>query len=167
MPGAGGNLLAIFHVIACRTCARWRCWRLRQAQAFFGLAALLLPLGLGYFALMAQRQNADAQPDYAGIARYLPLEARLMANDPSAWYYHTRRVGVTLPDEPLATAYTIAQRYCLSHLVLDQNVTIAFVPLIEGQAEPPPFLTLLVHLDHGTPEDWSDDVRIYTFDNPC
>jgi hypothetical protein len=141
-----------------------RAWNAGQAQAVFGWAVLAVPLYLGVLlALPLQRQALEDQPDYDFYARYLPSQARLMANDPAAWYYHTGLRGVTLPDSSLETAWEIAQRYCITHLLLDQNVTTAFDPLITGQGDPPAFLTLVGHWENASPT-FNDDVKLYQFD---
>jgi hypothetical protein len=144
-----------------------RRWRKGEAQIVFGVAVLLLPMALGYTAWSAQTRNRDDQPDYETITALLPEHARLMTSDPAAWNYHTGLMGVTLPEESLETSLKIAQRYCITHLVIDKNVTDAFQPLIEGTAEPPPFLNQVHHFDGNTPDDWSDDVRLYVFAITC
>ncbi|MFP4322687.1 MAG: hypothetical protein ACLFTK_09550 [Anaerolineales bacterium] len=144
-----------------------RGWRQSEAQLVFGIAVVFLPVILGVFAWNGQQSNQRLSSAYATISADLPAEARLMVNDPAAWYYHTGYAGVTLPDESLATALAIAERYCITHLVIDRNVTPAFRPLIRDDAEPPPFLAPMMHLDGDTPDDWRDDTRVYRFAVDC
>lgn len=146
--------------------ARWRRWRVEEAKLVFGVSVVLLPVLLAGFAWSVQTRNRDAEPDYRTYAQVLPLEARLMVNDPAAWYYHTGHMGVTLPDEPLTTALEIAQRYCITHLIIDQNVTDAFEPLLRGEP-PPEFLTEIRRFEGADPTDWRDDVRVFAFDVDC
>jgi len=134
--------------------ARWRRWRTGEAQFVFGWAVLLLPLALGYVAWSAQTTHTE--PDYPRYAEVLPPDARIMVNDAAAWFYHTGYGGVALPDEPLPTALEIAKRYCITHLVIDQNVTSAFEPLLRG-ATPPPFLREVQHFS-------AEGVRVYAFE---
>jgi hypothetical protein len=75
--------------------------------------------------------------------------------------------GVTLPQASLETAQDIAARYCISHLIIDRNVTSAFDPLIRGEADPPEFLVEIAHFPGADAEDWLDDVRIYEFEVTC
>lgn len=136
---------------------QWRRWTPHQAQAIFGTAILALAGFLALNALSAQLQNREAAPDYKSIAdEYLPEDAVLMVNDPAAWYYHTGLTGVTLFDAPLERLPELANRYCLTHLILDENVTASFEPLNDGKP-PPPFLE----------EITANEVRIYRIQTEC
>lgn len=146
---------------------RLRRWRIAQAQNFFGIMALLLPLMLGLSTWRGQMQGWGGKPNfYQTYAKSLPEGARVMVNDPSAWYYYTGHVGTVLPDESLTTAYEIAQRYCITHLIIDRNITDSFIPLLQGDTLPP-FLTEQAHFLGQDERLWSDDVRIFTFDVAC
>jgi hypothetical protein len=144
-----------------------RKWRASEAKRVFGTAVVLLPLALGYVAWNAQRVNRAVHPDYARVQEAIGAEARIMVNDPSAWHYHTGWIGVTLPQASLATTAAIAQRFCLTHLIIDKNVTSAFEPLIRGDDLPPEFLLEVAHFPGADADDWHDDVRIYEFEVTC
>ncbi len=146
---------------------RWRKWRIWEAQTVFGSLAVLLPMFLGGYAWVEQQESRLGPDYYTDIDGYLSPGARIMVNDPAGWHYHTQRMGVTLPDEPLETALEIAERYCVAYLVIDTNVTSAFAPLIKGEEAPPAFLIPVEHLDADTLDDWRDDVRIYRFAVDC
>lgn len=143
-----------------------RRWRVQEAQLVFGTAALFLPLALGLSAISGQFATWNANTSYSRYVENLPDGARLMVNDPASWYYHTGLMGVTLMDEPLEVAREIAERYCITHLIIDENVTSAFEPLLKGET-PPPFLREVGYFEGGNPDEWSDDVRIFAFDVPC
>ncbi len=137
---------------------KFRKWKnIRQAQTVFGTAAVLLPLVLGLSAWSQQAEGWENIPNYENVVENLPPDARLMVNDPAEWHYYTGRIGVTLPDESLDTAYQIAQKYCIQYLIIDENVTDAFVPLYEGRIDPPAFLTRLQ----------SEGFQVYEFDLDC
>ncbi len=142
--------------------AQRRKWKPAEARMVFGTSALVLVMILGGFAWTIQASNREEAPNYAEIKTYLPADAILMANDPPAWYFHTGLTSVNLPDTTLERLPEIASKYCVTHLVIDKNVTDAFVPLIEKGAPPPPFLKEIAHLDRNT-EGTGDDVRIYRF----
>ena len=144
-----------------------RKWRTGQAKVVFGTAFLLLPLALGWIAFSAQRSNLNAEPNFDRAADVVGAEARVMVNDPAAWHYHTGWAGATLPQGSLDTAREIAERYCLSHLIIDENVTDAFLPLIMGEDDPPDFLVELAHFPGADADAWEDDVRIYEFEVTC
>jgi hypothetical protein len=120
-----------------------RAWNIPQAQTVFSLALILLPGLLGLSVLAGQAESLAARPDYTLYVQDLPPGSRIMVNDPAAWHYHTDLSGVTLPDDPLPVALEIAQKYCLTHLIIDKNVTESFVPLFEQTTPPPDWLQRL------------------------
>lgn len=140
----------------------WRNWKANQAQWIFGGAVVIVALFLGLSALGGQLKSQGAGPDYVELASYLPADARLMVNDPAAWYYHTKHWGVTLPDAPLERLPEIAERFCVEYLILDKNVTDSFVPLMRGEIAIPTFLNERYYFDQGTKTN-DDDVRLYQF----
>ncbi|MEZ6074073.1 MAG: hypothetical protein R3C10_28295 [Pirellulales bacterium] len=141
---------------------RLRNWNRDHARLIFGGSLIFLAGLLGLNALASQIENREEGPDYENLATYLPNDAVLMVNDPSAWYYHTGYGGVTLPDAPLDRLPEIAGKYCLTHLIIDKNVTDSFKPLILDSKTPPAFLEEIQHLNQDT-ETTDDDVRIYRF----
>jgi hypothetical protein len=142
-----------------------RKWRTGEAKRVFGTAVLLLPLALGFVTFSARRNSS--QPNYTRAMETIGPEARIMVNNPAAWHYHTGLIGATLPQGSLQTAREIAETYCLSHLILDQNVTSAFDPLIRGDEPPPEFLQEIAFFPGADESDWRDDVRIYEFEVVC
>ena len=139
-----------------------RNWNPNHAQLIFGSSLIVLALILGLNALGSQIASREEAPDYKNLAMYLPDDAVLMVNDPAAWYYHTGYSGVTLPDSPLDRFPEIAGKFCLTHLIIDQNVTDSLKSLIHDSAPPPSFLEQIEHLNQDT-ETTDDDVRIYHF----
>lgn len=147
--------------------AKWRNWKVSQAQAVFGTATIVLALGIGVvFSRLQSTQSEGTLPHAQLVGDYLPDDAVLMVNSPPEWYYFTGLGGVTLPDAPLERLPEIAERYCLTHLIIDINVTDSFVPLIEGTQSPPAFLEEIAHIDQET-ETVDDDIRIYEFRTSC
>lgn len=151
------GLIGLDDVIA--KVGKFRKWNIKEAQMVFGIAAVFLPLVMGIFAWGQQAKGWNNIPDFDKYVQNLPPNARLMVNDPAEWHYYTGRIGVTLPDESLETAYQIAQKYCIQYLIIDENITDSFVPLFEGEIDPPSFLTHLQTFDEG--------VQVYEFDLAC
>lgn len=147
--------------------AQWRNWKPEQARTVFGVALVIMGIGIGVVFSRLQAASQDGGNIYEEIAaNHLPDDAIIMANSPPTWYYFTGLSGVTLPDAALDRLPEIVTNYCVTHLVLDKNVTDSFKPLIEGTAPPPDFMSEIAHLDRGT-EDIEDDVRIYRFTIGC
>lgn len=137
-----------------------RRWRIRQAQTVFGSALVVLAAALSINALAARlpsfNQNAVI---YRTIAADLPLDARLILNDPPALYYHTGLSGVVLPDSPPEVVPELATRYAADYLVLDRDRTAPFDALYLGEASYP-FLRLERVCDQG-PEGTGGEVQVY------
>lgn len=147
--------------------ATWRNWNTSQAQMVFGVALVLMSVFIGISFSRLQSATQEGSATYETVAAdYLPDDAVLMVNSPPTWYYFTDLFSVALPDAPLERLPEIVEKYCVTHLVLDVNVTDSFKPLIEGTAPPPDFLEEIAHLDRGT-EEIEDDVRVYRFNLTC
>ena len=147
--------------------AAWRNWNAPQAKNVFGAALVVMAVFIGVAFSRLQAAAQEGGNTYTHVAdEYLPDDAVLMVNSPPTWYYYTDLHGVALPDAELERLPEIAERYCVTHLVLDVNVTDSFVPLFEGTAELQAFLTEIAHLDRGT-DDIEDDIRVYRFNIQC
>lgn len=156
---------------------QWRRWeRIGQAQRFINALAVGVAIILSIFALLrfiTPPQPAEDVPSLDELAAIIHADSPdtqpvLMMNDPAKWYYETRLTGVTLPDASLDRLPELAARYCLTHLVIDNNVTAAFEPLLEADSVPPPFLEevqsfFIESKDPTTGDTYTITVRIYRF----
>lgn len=148
---------------AIEAAARWRGWSLGQAQRVFSTALVVLAATLSLYVLLARvpalNNNAVF---YRTLAADLPSDARLIANDPAALYYHTGLGGVVLPDAPPERVLDLSARYGVDFLVLDENRTEAFAALYRDEVTYP-FLRLhrvYSHPQHGT------EVQVYAIVHP-
>ncbi len=144
----------------------WRGWQRDRPRLVFGVAVVIITAFVGIGALSKQLESIDDGLDYQDLATHLPDDAVLMVNDPAAWYYHTSLWGINLPDTPLERLPELVERYCLTHLILDENVTTSFEPLILDKEPPPDFLELTDAFGFDT-ESTDDDVQIYRFTLTC
>lgn len=149
---------------------RWRRWqRTGQAKAVFNIIAVGVALFLSFFALANQIavQNQNKLPSIDEMESVVRADAGaitpvLMVNDPAKWYFYSGLAGITLPDTTIDGVRTLAGKYCVTHLVIDRNVTDVFEPLIDKGAAPPDFLHQIGQFNLETP-DKKDDVRLYRF----
>lgn len=88
---------------------------------------------------------------YNALTAALPADARVMINDPAALYYYTGISGVVQPNETPQVILEIAERYQVTHLLIE-NVAFyenglvgaaAPTPLIDIITNPPEFLILV------------------------
>ncbi len=160
---AASGIVGLDRVIAWASLRRG--WRIRQAQAVFGGALVLLAAALSLYALAARVPSLnDNATVYQVIAADLPSGARGVVNDPPALYYHTGLSGVVLPDSPPERVLDLAERYDLRFLVLDPDRTAPFDALYRGEASYP-FLRLERVYERGTPRT-DDDVQVYAIVRP-
>jgi hypothetical protein len=122
--------------------ARKRRWPARQARAFFSGALVIFAVALSLllFSGAAARFNT-AGAAYAQIGQTLPPDAIVMVNDPPAFYYHTGRSGVVLPNGGPEVVEALAARFGVTHVIVDVNRTAPLDGLYAG-VNLPPFLTL-------------------------
>jgi 4-amino-4-deoxy-L-arabinose transferase-like glycosyltransferase len=140
--------------------AKRRHWYRRQAQTVFGGAAVILAalVSVGVLAVRLPDMN-DNGAYYRTIADELPPDAVVMVNDPAGFYYHTGLLAVVVPNNDPAVVLVIAEKYGVTHLVLDVNRTDPFTGLFLGE-EKRPFLRAIRHYDMGT-DDPADDWRVF------
>lgn len=179
-PGTRGGLLhsaaalvpwwAALAVLGLHDAVEWvakrrRRWNASTAKTVFTLGTLMLAIALSFQAILwAQATRGSGSLLYAELARLLPRDARVMANDPAAVYYHTGRGGVVLPNEAPAVIREIARTYAVDYLLIefsthDDGTRVAAipVPLDPLLTEIPAFLTP-VPLDY-------PDARLYVIDH--
>jgi hypothetical protein len=138
---------------------RRRRWNAAQAKVFFSLGIFALALLLSF---IAAERNANA-PDsrrYAALAS-LPADARIMANDPSAIYYHTGRGGVVLPNEVPDAILDIARRYEIDYLLIEFPTDADGTPIAAIPAPLDPLLTTLPDFLTPVPLPNTPDMRLY------
>lgn len=134
--------------------ARRRHWRAATAKQVFtaGVAALAVALTLSTGA--ARLQNRGGSAPLIRAAMTLPEDAVVMSNDPAAVYYYTGLMGVVTPDAGPEAVRAIAERYGVTHLLLDENRTLPLNNLYEGR-DIPPFLRMV-------DQDVAASVRVFT-----
>ncbi|TET53398.1 MAG: hypothetical protein E3J64_03630 [Anaerolineales bacterium] len=123
---------------AVRWAGRRRRWQLEQAQRVFAAAAVIGAVGLSLYAA-AIRLGAWRTADsvYSEIEDCLAAEGNeasvVMVNNPPAYWYHTGRSAVAVPNGDIEMTLAAAERYGASHLVLDENRPQLLVPLYDGR----------------------------------
>jgi hypothetical protein len=143
--------------------ARRRSWRPAQAKLIF-TAALVVIAALLTLSVLGARLPAwnEAGKRYATLDEMLPADARVMVNDPAAFYYHTGRPGVVVPNGRAEAVRALAERYGVTHVILDINRTPPLTDLYLGR-EQADFLSEVALLNGGD-DDPANDVRVFRVD---
>jgi hypothetical protein len=130
--------------------ARRRRWNARQAYRVFSTAAVVLAALLSLYALAEKLPVWHSpDPDYERIDRLLNASdtpGLPMTNDPPAFWYHTGRPTIVVPNDEVDVVLDAADRYGASHLVLDENHPTPLEALYTG-VEPHPRLQVVLHFD--------------------
>ncbi len=101
--------------------ARRRAWHAEEAKLIFSIAALALGAGISLVVALSSGpgNNLEQTSLYAGLRAALPVDAKVIINDPARLYYHLGLGGVAIPNESVAIVPLIAQRYEVEYLVLE------------------------------------------------
>ena len=118
--------------------ARRRRWNLRQARLIFATAAVVAAVALsGTVALQKVRSWRDVDTAYMEIGTWLSRQgiegANVMVGNPPAFWYHTGYPSLAVPNGDLDMLLSVADRYGVSYVVLDQNRPEALVEVYEGR----------------------------------
>ncbi|MFQ6099693.1 MAG: ArnT family glycosyltransferase [Anaerolineae bacterium] len=118
--------------------ARHRSWKRGQAQLIFGTATVVAAVILSGYAtagkLLAWRSADQA---YLEIDVWLdghdvPDSTMVMVGNPPAFWYHTRRPAVVVPNGDSDALLEVCARYRADYVVLDENRPGALAGVYEG-----------------------------------
>jgi hypothetical protein len=125
---------------------RLRHWRPERAKPIF--ATLFVAVAFLFsLALTASREGGeDEAAIYRHIGRSLPPSAVVLVGNPPAFYYHTGRPALSIPNEPIPGLVAVARRYGATHLALSRDHPAPLADLYEGQLAVPE-LRLVATLD--------------------
>lgn len=140
---------------------RRRTWNPEIAKPMFSTMLLILGVAITLAVSLPARvgRSEGLHRVYQGIQDIVPLDARIMINDPAQLFYFLGMGGVTLPNESVAIVPTIADQYDIDYLLVEfvtDDGYIRAVPLkFQFDAnDPPEFLEPI-------PFPNRKDVRLY------
>jgi hypothetical protein len=107
--------------------ARRRRWNRQQAQIVFSAAAVMAAMALSVYVAAAKLpgwRGADAV--YLQVGAWLdehdaPDGTIVMVGNPPAFWYHTYRPAVVVPNGDVETLLAVADQYGVGYVVLDRN----------------------------------------------
>ncbi len=124
---------------------RRRGWDANTAKHVFGVGLVALAvLVSGFVYCRGVAQPTTSQPGYTVYGQLVGwLNARghiehvVMLGDPPGYCYAGGGPSIVLPNEPVDTVLTVADRYGARYLILDHNRPEALAPLYEGSGVHP------------------------------
>ena len=116
---------------------RRRHWHAETAKKVFTAGVIVLAVVLTAVVTIARLRRSRGEPPFVTVARaVLPEDAVVMSNDPAALYYYTGLPGVVVPDAGPEAIRALAERYGVTHVLLDENRTLPLDGLYEGREQP-------------------------------
>jgi hypothetical protein len=121
---------------------RRRTWRYHQARVLFAAAAVVVAMGLS--GAMAWRKIPEwrtADGVYEDVDRWLTdqgaADAAVMVGNPPAFWYHTDRPAIVIPNGDVGTLLEAADRYGVRYVLLDSNRPAPLADLYAGEVRHP------------------------------
>lgn len=117
-----------------------RGWRRRQALLVFGAAAAVVAVSLSIYAAaqkLPASQDADAAYLQAGdwlTEHEVPNGAGVMVGNPPAFWYHTGRPALVIPNGDVETLLAAADRYGAEYVLFDRNCPAPLAEWCSGTA---------------------------------
>lgn len=105
----------------------------KNFSTLFILIALVFSLYVSQFRALPQENSEDIRQ----ILDDLPDSSVVMAGNAPAINYHTDLASVSVPNEPLEILLQAAQRYGVTHLLLDENQPVPLRELYLGRIKDP------------------------------
>jgi hypothetical protein len=145
--------------------ARRRGWSASVAKRVFGAGlvglALLVSSFLYYRGVMAGARWRESGAAYSYLVEWLAAHgqagAMVMVGDPPGYWYYGGGPSIVVPNEPVETVLTVADRYGARYLVLDRNRPTPLATLYGGT---------MTHPRLSMVESLPDDLRIYRIELP-
>lgn len=147
---AAGAALGLDRAVA--WAAAKRGWALASARPVFLAAGLVLYVAAG-FGLASGRPLGDTLSPLAAFARaheLIPAGQGAAVANPPAFFYHTGRPAIPVPDGPPGDLASALDRFGLRYVILDVNHPAGLDALYDGPADQPGFRLVA---DLGDPAD--------------
>ncbi len=129
--------------------ARRRHWQPQRARQIFSVALVALAICLSAMTTLPRLTQRDSTSAlYPALRDQLPLDARVLINDPPRLFYFTGLGGAVLPNAAPPILLDLARQYDIDYLVLESSTTESDdivwqvpAPLRSIPDAPPDFLT--------------------------
>jgi hypothetical protein len=120
--------------------SRRRGWDAHVAKQVFGAGvvglALLVTGFLYYRGVVVRTRGRGEDAAYSHLAEWLETESQpgtvVMVGDPPGYWYYGGEPSIVVPNEPVETVLSVADRYGARYLVLDTNRPRPLAALYEG-----------------------------------
>jgi hypothetical protein len=121
---------------------RRRGWRYHEARTVFALGIVAVAVMLSLYAAWQKIPGwRSANAIHGTVDRWMTEDegarARVMVGDPPAFWYHTRREAVVIPNGGVEAVLEVADRYRIGYLLLESDHPAPLDGLHAGREEHP------------------------------
>ncbi len=124
--------------------ARRRNWKPHTAKRVFSVGLVILAMLLSLNVGLQGRVTEHRPALFDAVMQYVPINARVLVNDPAELYYYTGRGGVVLPNAPVEVLQQVANQYDVDYFLFqgENSLTTQLYTSFDPD-NLPPFLTLI------------------------
>ncbi|HSH01191.1 MAG TPA: hypothetical protein VLL52_01645 [Anaerolineae bacterium] len=135
MPLAASGIGSTIDTIASRLLSHWQPAR---AKPIFAALFILIAFSLSFGRLFVPSTVIITPPStYQAAADQLPSDAVVFVGNAPGFSYYTHLAALSIPNEPLDTLLTVADRYGATHLLIDHNHPRPLKPFYNGEESSP------------------------------
>jgi hypothetical protein len=117
------------------TAARLPHWHPEKAKKRFSILFIILALVVGLYVSLSRATANDDAEVYSQIAEELPAGSVVMSGNAPAVYYHTKLPSLSIPNEPVDIVVQAADRYGVTHILLDSDAPAPLMELYLGETQ--------------------------------
>jgi len=119
------------------TASRLPHWDPEKAKRRFSILFIMLALFLGFYVSQSRAESSQDPAVYLQIGEKLPAGSIVMAGNAPAVNYHTDLPSLSVPNEPVSVVIEAANRYGVTHLLLDKDAPLPLQDIYQGVASDP------------------------------
>jgi hypothetical protein len=112
-------------------------WKPERAKRIFALLFVIVAFVVSFAVSKARLAVEDTPNDYLWIQEVTSPSAVVMVGNAPALHYYTGLAAISVPNEPVEIVLQAADRYGVTHLVLNENRPLPLDGLYNGEDEHP------------------------------
>ncbi|MFN2187319.1 MAG: hypothetical protein ACK2T3_00985 [Candidatus Promineifilaceae bacterium] len=113
--------------------ARLPHWEPAKAKVRFSALFVVIALVIGLYVSLMRADNSEEVERLLELKTTLSNESVVMASNAPAIYYHLGLPSLSVPNEATDVVYQAAQRYGVTHLLLDADAPVPLKDLYSGR----------------------------------
>lgn len=136
-------------------------WQPAKSKPIFATLFVLITFVISFVVGLGRLEGLEEGEIYRQIAEEIPETAVVMTANAPAFYYHTQRPSLSLPNEPPARLLEAVQAFGVTHLVLDLNHPRPLAPLYNQPLAHEQFVFMQAYPILGLDGEQEDQIQLY------